>query len=121
MENNWIQSGIIDRNDIVDNSARIIVFLDGDIRVMNDFNWNTDGINDVNINRASTIQGRMLNYVSFSAGVPLSSTNTVKVQSENDMANKSLSANTISPVVQFTAKCSEQMESSKSNKEWMHT
>lgn len=56
MENDGIQSRIIDRNDIVDDSVRVIVFFNCDIRVMNDFIWNTDGINDVNINRASTIQ-----------------------------------------------------------------
>ena len=88
---------------------------------MDDFIRNTDGINDVNINRASTIQNRMLNYVSFSAGMPLSSTNTVKAQSEKDMAKKSLSVNTISPVVLFTAKCAEHTESSKSKKKRMCT
>ena len=56
MENDGIQSRIIDRNDIFDDSVRVIVFFNCDIRVMNDFIWNTDGINDVNINRASTIQ-----------------------------------------------------------------
>lgn len=88
---------------------------------MDDFIRNTDGINDVNINRASTIQDQMLNYVSFSAGMPLSSTNTVKAQSENDMAIMSLSANTISPVVLSTAKCAEHAESSKSEKKRMCT
>lgn len=121
MENDGIQSRIIDRNDIVDDSVRVIVFFNCDIRVMDDFIRNTDGINDVNINRASTIQDQMLNYVSFSAGVPLSSTNTVKAQSEKDMAKKSLSANTISPVVLFTAKCEEHAESSKSKKKRMCT
>ena len=56
MENDGIQSRIIDRNDIFDDSVRVIVFFNMDNRVMNDFIWNTDGINDVNINRASTIQ-----------------------------------------------------------------
>ena len=74
---------------------------------MNDLNWNTDRINDVNVNRASTIEEYEWFYVSFNAGMPSSSTNIVKVQSVNDLANILLSTKTISPVVSFTAKKAE--------------
>ena len=104
MENNSIQSQIINRYDILNDNTRDIILINSDIREANKLKGNTNGIHKMNENRATMLNKNTKKNVSFKGGTPLSSTNTVRSNSEQDNANKSLLLKVISPVVLLTAK-----------------